>query len=137
MKRIYVFPIISLLIVILLSACSSKVADSVVLPTTDDVTSITVVSGDTTATSTDKEWMGEVMSILMDMTATSKVSVNDFPSVDDYITINLNCSDDTVTTIFFYEEQGKEYVEQSYQGIYEPDPALGTKITELLKSLDR
>ena len=137
MKRIYVFPIISLLIVILLSACSSKVADSVVLPTTDDVTSITVVSGDTTATSTDKEWMGEVMSILMDMTATSKVSVNDFPSVDDYITINLNCSDDTVTTIFFYEERGKEYVEQSYQGIYEPDPALGTKITELLKSLDR
>ena len=137
MKRIYVFPIISLLIVILLSACSSKVADPVVLPTTDDVTSITVVSEDTTATSTDKEWMGEVMSILMDMTATSKVSVNDFPSVDDYITINLNCSDDTVTTIFFYEERGKEYVEQSYQGIYEPDPALGTKITELLKSLDR
>lgn len=137
MKRIYVFPIISLLIFILLSACSSKEADPVVLPTTDDVTSITVVSGDTTATSTDKEWMGEVMSILMDMTATSKVSVNDFPSVDDYITINLNCSDDTVTTIFFYEEQGKEYVEQSYQGIYEPDPALGTKITELLKSLDR
>ena len=137
MKRIYVFPIISLLIVILLSACSSKVADPVVLPTTDDVTSITVVSEDTTATSTDKEWMGEVMSILIDMTATSKVSVNDFPSVDDYITINLNCSDDTVTTIFFYEEQGKEYVEQSYQGIYEPDPALGTKITELLKSLDR
>ena len=137
MKRIYVFSIISLLIVVLLSACSSKVADSVVLPTTDDVTSITVVSGDTTATSTDKEWMGEVMSILIDMTATSKVSVNDFPSVDDYITINLNCSDDTVTTIFFYEEQGKEYVEQSYQGIYEPDPALGTKITELLKSLDR
>ena len=137
MKRIYVFPIISLLIVILLSACSSKVADPVVLPTTDDVTSITVVSEDTTATSTDKEWMGEVMSILIDMTATSKVSVNDFPSVDDYITINLNCSDDTVTAIFFYEERGKEYVEQSYQGIYEPDPALGTKITELLKSLDR
>ena len=137
MKRIYVFPIISLLIVILLSACSSKVADPVVLPTADDVSSITVVSGDTTATSTDKEWMGEVMSILMDMTATSKVSVNDFPSVDDYITINLNCSDDTVTTIFFYEERGKEYVEQSYQGIYEPDPALGTIITELLKSLDR
>ena len=137
MKRIYVFPIISLLIVILLSACSSKVADPVVLPTADDVSSITVVSGDTTATSTNKEWMGEVMSILMDMTATSKVSVNDFPSVDDYITINLNCSDDTVTTIFFYEERGKEYVEQSYQGIYEPDPALGTIITELLKSLDR
>ena len=137
MKRIYVFPIISLLIVILLSACSSKVADSVVLPTTDDVTSITVVSGDTTATSTDKEWMGEVMSILMDMTATSKVSVNDFLSVDDYITIHLNCSGDTVKTIFFYEERGKEYIEQPYQGIYEPAPTLGIKITELLKSLDR
>ena len=137
MKRIYVFSIISLLIVVLLSACSSKVADPIILPMTDDVTSITVVSGDTTATSIDKEWLGEVMSILMDMTATSKVSVNDFPSVDDYITIHLNCSGDTVKTIFFYEEQGKEYVEQSYQGIYEPDPALGTKITELLKSLDR
>lgn len=51
MKRIYAFPIISLLIVILLSACSSKVADPIILPMTEDVTSITVVSGDTTATS--------------------------------------------------------------------------------------
>ena len=136
MKRIYVFSIISLLIVVLLSACSSKVADPIILPMTDDVTSITVVSGDTTATSIDKEWLGEVMSILMDMTATSKVSVNDFPSVDDYITIHLNCSGDTVKTIFFYEERGKEYIEQPYQGIYEPAPTLGIKITELLNSLD-
>ena len=137
MKGIYAFPILSLLIVILLSACSSKVADPIILPMTEDVTSITVVSGDTTATSIDEEWMGEVMSILMDMTATSTESVNDSPDVDDYITFHLNCSDDTIKTIFFYEEHGKVYVEQPYQGIYEPAPALSTKITELLKSLDK
>lgn len=136
MKKMYMIFIMSLFI--LLSACSSKeLADPIVLPASDDVTSITIVSGGITATSIDDEWMGEVMSILMDMESTAISSDYDAPRVEDYIIINFNCSDDTIKTIFFYEDDGKQYVEQPYQGIYIPAPALEVKITSLLESLDK
>ena len=135
-KRISLY-IISLIVVFLLSACSSqKVADPIVLPELGDLTSISVVSGDITATSIDKQWMADIMTILTDMESTSQSSINDVPNVEGYITINLNCSDGSVKTVFFYEENGKEYVEQPYQGIYMPASELGGKITELLESLD-
>ena len=135
-KRIALY-IISLIVVFLLSACSSqKVADPIVLPELGDLTSISVVSGDITATSIDKQWMADIMTILKDMESTSQSSINDVPNVEGYITINLNCSDGSVKTVFFYEENGKEYVEQPYQGIYMPASELGGKITELLESLD-
>ena len=135
-KRIALY-IISLIVVFLLSACSSqKVADPIVLPELGDLTSISVVSGDITATSIDKQWMADIMTILTDMESTSQSSINDVPNVEGYITINLNCSDGSVKTVFFYEENGKEYVEQPYQGLYMPASELGGKITELLESLD-
>lgn len=130
--------IIYLSAVILLAACSpKKAAEPAILPALDDVASISVISGDITATSIDEEWLSEIMSILMDMEPTSIPSINDSPNVEEYTMINVNCSDGTVKTVFFYEEKGKEYVEQPYQGIYMPAPALGVKITELLESLDK
>lgn len=136
MKRPMIFTI-SLFMTILLSACSSKkTADAIVLPATEDMVSISIVSGDMTATCIDEEQIEEFMSILADMEPTAKSSVNDFPVVDDYVTINFNCSDDTIKTVFFYEDNGKQYVEQPYQGIYIPASALGARITDLLDSID-
>ena len=106
------------------------------MPELGNLTSISVVSGDITATSIDKQWMADFMTILTDMESTSQSSINDVPNVEGYITINLNCSDGSVKTVFFYEKNGKEYVEQPYQGIYMPVSELGEKITELLESLD-
>ena len=76
------------------------------------------------------------MSILVDMESTSKPSVNDSPNVDEYVKIDFNCSDDTVAVIFFYEDSGTQYVEQPYQGIYIPAPALNTIISGLLSEAD-
>ncbi|MDE5697117.1 MAG: DUF5301 domain-containing protein [Lachnospiraceae bacterium] len=137
MKKRMALHIISFIVVCLLSACSSqKVADPIVLPEVGDLTSISVVSGDITATSIDEQWMADFMSILTDMESTSQSSINDSPNVEGCITINLNCSDGPGKTVFFYEKNGKEYVEQPYQGIYMPASELGEKITELLESLD-
>lgn len=137
MKKRMALHIISLIVVCLLSACSSqKVADPIVLPEAEDLTSISVVSGDITATSTDKQWMADFMAILTDMEATSQSSITEDPNVEGEIMINLKCSDGSGKTVFFYEKNGKEYVEQPYQGIYMPAPELGEKITELLESLD-
>lgn len=136
MKRLMIFTI-SLFMIILLSACSSQeTADAIVLPATKDMVSISIVSDDMTATCIDEEQIGDFMSILADMEPTAKSSVNDFPAVDNYVTINFNCSDETTKTVFFYEDNGKQYVEQSYQGIYIPAPALGTRITDMLNSVD-
>ena len=82
--------------------------------------SISVVSGDITATSIDEQWMADFMAILTDMESTSQSSISDAPNVEGYIIINLNCSDGSGKTVFFYEKNGKEYVEQPYQGIYIP-----------------
>ena len=137
MKKRMALHMISLMVVFLLSACSSqKVADPIVLPDVGDLTSISIVSGDIAATSIDKQWMADFMAILTDMESTSQSSISDAPNVEGYIIINLNCSDGPGKTVFFYEKNGKEYVEQPYQGIYIPSSELGEKITELLESLD-
>ena len=137
MKKRIALHIISLIIVFLLSACSSqKVADPIVLPELGDLASISVVSGDKTATSIDEQWMADFMAILTDMESTSQPSINEDPNVKEYIAINFNCSDGSVKTVLFYEKNGKEYVEQTYQWIYIPSSELGEKITELLESLD-
>ena len=136
MKK-YILLSIGMMMCILLSACgSSAKADPIVVPTTEDIISISVSDDNATATCTDGEQIGEIMSILMDMESTSKSSVNDSPNVDEYVKIDFNCSDDTVTTIFFYEDSGTQYVEQPYQGIYIPAPALNTIISGLLSEAD-
>ena len=56
--------------------------------------------------------------------------------VGEYVKIDFNSFDDTVTTIFFYEDRGTQYVEQPYQGIYIPAPALNTIISDLLSEAD-
>lgn len=134
MKKAFILTM-TLLISLSLFACGKK-ATPIILPTADEVVSISVVSGDITAACTDEEWIGETMSILMDMESTTKESVNDVPSVDNYVVINFNCSDDTVKSIYFYENKGQEYVEQVYQGIYIPAPALGTQIADLLNTIE-
>ncbi len=132
MKK-YMFFLVSMMMGILLSACMfTRKADPIVLPEANDIISISVSDENAAATCTDKEQIGEILSILMDMEPTSKLSVNDFPNVNDYIKIDFNCSDDTVNTLFFYKENKTEYVEEPYRGIYIPAPALNTIIGDLL-----
>ena len=136
MKK-YMLLSISIIMCILLSACgASAKADPIVLPATEDIISISVSDDNATATCTDGEQIREIMSILMDMESTSKSSVNDSPNIEEYVKIDFNCSDDTVTTIFYYEDSGTQYVEQPYQGIYIPAPALNTIISDLLSEAD-
>ena len=82
------------------------------------------------------EFTDEFLSLLMNMETTSQQSVNDVPVNKDFITININCDGVAGTTLFYYVDKGTEYVEQPYQGIYKPAPALGNCITEMLASAD-
>lgn len=135
MKKRFGFYLTTLMMIVLLSSCAlNRKADPIILPEAGDLTSISVVSGDMTAASDDEQWIAEFMALLVNMKSTSRWSINDGPTVKEYIIINLDSCDGTIKTVFFYEENGKEYVEQPYQGIYRPASELGVKIMELLES---
>lgn len=136
-KKLYSIIYFCFLIPIVLYACGKK-GNPIILPEKADIISIGVSDGEKYAMSPNTEgeadaFISEFLSILMDMEVTNKESVTDAPSNKDYITISINC-DDKVTTLFYYKDKGTEYVEQPYQGIYEPAPALGFYITEMLDS---
>ena len=89
MKKCMLF-LVAMMMSILLSACmSTEKSDPIVLPEEENVISISLSDNNATATCTDREQIGEILSILMDMESTSKLSVNDSPGVDDYIKIEL------------------------------------------------
>ncbi|MCM1253450.1 MAG: DUF5301 domain-containing protein [Clostridium sp.] len=127
-------------VAIILCACGKqKQGNPIVLPDRE-IISISVSDGEKTGFSSykgdeEEAFISEFKCILMDMETTNKESINDAPTNKDYITINLHCEDKT-TTLFYYKEKGTEYVEQPYQGIYKPAPALGFYITEMLNSAD-
>lgn len=52
------------------------------------------------------------------------------------ILLIINCDGGGRNYSFYYVDKGIEYVEQPYQGIYKPTPALGNCITEMLASAD-
>ncbi|MCM1427615.1 MAG: DUF5301 domain-containing protein [Eubacterium sp.] len=139
-KKVYGYICLWCLIVLALCACG-KQGNPIVLPQKDEIiVSISVSDGEKTGFSSYKEdeeeaFISEFKCILMDMETTNKESINDAPTNTDYITINLHCKDKT-TTLFYYKDKGTEYVEQPYQGIYKPAPALGFYITEMLNSAD-
>ena len=130
------------LISIVLCACEKEEQGNPIrLPAREDIVSIGVSDGDKYAMSPDTEveateFIDEFLSMLMDMETTSQQSVNDVPVNKDFITININCDGVAGTTLFYYVDNGTEYVEQPYQGIYKPAPALGNCIMEMLSSAD-
>ena len=55
-------------------------------------------------------------------------SVNDQPTnVDSYGTVSIN-TDDGSTEIYYYDKDGKHYLEQPYRGIYESKDSLERRI---------
>lgn len=65
--------------------------------------------------------MEQILYIVRDAEPTRSQSVNDQPTnVDAYGTITINTDADP-TVVYYYEKDGKYYVEQPYVGIYRLD----------------
>lgn len=108
----------------------SLVAAPIVLPGIDKIEAveITAMNGSTVAY-TDKEWIEQFLSIFTQATATSMQSVQDFPNVDSYGKADIS-SNGGITTVFYYAKNGKYYIEQPYQGIYETDVDIDAFVSE-------
>ena len=115
-------------------ACSpSAVAEPAVLPLEENVRIVSIERDGETADCGNKEQIGELLSILSDMEPTDQQSVQDVPQAAEYTSIHFEDTGGRVYTIFYYETDGTEYVEQSCQGIYKPAPALGELLDDLLE----
>lgn len=118
-----------------ISACSpSPSAEPAVLPPEEQVRTVSVERDGVAADCGNREQIGELLSILADMEPTNLQSVQDVPQADAYTSIHFEDTEGRVYTIFYYETDGTEYVEQSCQGIYKPAPALGELLDDLLES---
>lgn len=129
MKK-YVSIFLCLACVLTLVACGKK-ADPITLPQTDEITSIDITVGENTVSHSDKTWISEIIADISSSEPTKKESVQDVPQADSYIKIDFRHETGTIT-IFAYEDRGKYYLEQPYQGIYKTD----RKLFERLKGTD-
>ena len=127
MKK-YVSIFLCLVCVLTLVACGKK-ADPIMLPQTDEITSIDITVGENTVSHADKTWISEIIANISSSEPTKKESVQDVPQAESYIKIDFQFETGT-STLFAYEDSGKYYVEQPYQGIYKIDSQLYSRLQE-------
>lgn len=116
--------------VLTLVACGKK-ADPITLPQIDEITSVDITVGENTVSHSDKNWISEIITGISSSEATKKESVQDVPQAESYIKIDFRFETGT-STIFAYEDSGKYYIEQPYQGIYK----IGSQLFEKLQESD-
>lgn len=119
---------LSLICVLTLVACGKK-ADPITLPQTDEIKSIDITVGENTVNHSDKTWISEVIADISGSEPTKKESVQDVPRAESYIKIDFRL-ETGISTLFAYEDSGKYYLEQPYQGIYKIDSRLFEKLQE-------
>ena len=114
--------------ILTLVACGKKAAP-ITLPQADKITSIDITTEENTVSHSDKTWISEIIADISSSEPTKKESVQDFPQVESYIKIDLRHETGTIT-IFAYEDRGKYYLEQPYQGIYKIERRLFERLKE-------
>ena len=114
--------------ILTLAACGKKAAP-ITLPQADKITSIDITIEENTVSHSDKTWMSEIIADISSSEPTKKESVQDCPQVESYIKIDVQFETGT-STLFAYEDSGKYYLEQPYQGIYKIDSQLYSRLQE-------
>lgn len=107
-----------LLALALLAGCG-KPAEPIDLPSDDAVAAVGMItmSGEDIYF-TDPGRIKAAMDILRAAEPTRRQSVNDSPTnVARYGIVSIH-ADDRTTVVYYYEEDGKHYIEQPYRGIY-------------------
>ena len=118
--------------ILTLVACGKRAAP-ITLPRADEITSIDITFEENTVSHSDKTWISEIIADISSSEPTKKESVQDVPQAESYIRIDFRHETGTETetiTIFAYEDRGKYYLEQPYQGIYKIERRLFERLKE-------
>ncbi|NCC15602.1 MAG: hypothetical protein EOM28_04540 [Clostridia bacterium] len=124
MKKSVIAIVIMLALSLCLSACGKK-ANPIVLPQASEITSIEIGGGVQDIICTNKEQIESFVQKVSEATPTSKKSVQDVPTVEEYIRIDF-VTNGNIASVFIYQEGSNWYIEQPYQGIYETDETILT-----------
>lgn len=127
MKKIF-YLFLSLFCVLTLVSCGKK-ENLIILPQADEITSIDITVGGNRVNHEDKTWISEIITAISGAERTNQESVQDVPRKDNYIKIDFQLKVG-ISTIFSYEDSGKYYIEQPYQGIYKIDSQLFDRLQE-------
>lgn len=119
------------LAVCLLTNPTSPSSQRIVLPDAAAIVSVDITTEDDLIHHTDAAWISDVIHNISESEPTDKISVQDTPNIDSYIKIDFNFEKDT-STLFAYEDNGKYYVEQPYQGIFE----ISSRLYQRLQNMD-
>ena len=111
------------IIVMLVIGCGSKTAvPPLGLPDTEEITAVKVITIDGFSCScSDREWIGQFVSVISSAQATDKPAVQEHPDSDHYGEFSILDGDKIIGTIYYYLKDNRGYVEKTYQGIYEID----------------
>lgn len=131
-KKFLALLMLSICILFCLTGCTNK-AEPIALPEIEEISSISIdqING-TQVSFEDSDNIQKILSTISNGKATRKPSIQDVPVAEKQGTINIKNSD-RITTIFYYEEDGKYYIEQPYQGIYEIEDDFENLLSETLK----
>ncbi len=105
------------LVLCALSACGEKAAP-ITLPEAEALCAVDVINGDSTVSHYDETWIGDFLEDVGGAEPTDIPSVQDAPVNTAYIQVDLRYAAGGTGTFFVYEDRGRYYVEQPYQGVY-------------------
>ena len=100
------------------TACGQP-APPISLPDADSVLSVQLMQDQQEKTHADPLWIQNLLSQLSGAKPTRRESVQDFPNAEHPIRIDFSLADGMIRTVFAYEQDGRYYLEQPYQGIYQ------------------
>ena len=126
MKKTIVVTI--LFAIALLSGCG-EMAEPIDIPSKDAVTSIEVMTSDGAGDNiTETAQIEMIMNDLNAAEPTRLQSVNDQPTnVDVYGTVSIKTAGEVVV-LYYYDKDGKHYIEQPYRGIYELEESIEDRL---------
>ena len=126
MKRVGLLTAAALLLV---TACGVLSSGKVVLPDPENLARITVTADELNLTVTNDTAIAQVLELLKQSVRrdTRRPSVQDIPEKKDgQVRIDFGFKAGGASTVFLYWEEGRLFLEQPYQGIYEMDESLET-----------
>ena len=98
-------------------------ADPIVCPNEEDVTSISLTQNSDPATVIEITDFAYILQSMCDTQPTRNWTVNDYPTAEHYYTIEINTSA-RLERYFVYTENSQVYLESPYEGVYKVDQQL-------------
>ena len=117
-----------LLSLLFCTSCGRK-ASPITLPQPEDILTVQITEGSETITHSDADWICEMILQMTDARPTRRQSVQDVPMADSWLKIEMEQLSG-MSVIYAYEDGGRFYLEQPYQGIYQIDGYLYEMLRE-------